>query len=249
MTLSDYLEKIEAFLRDYLRKSGFSRYVIGVSGGVDSSLVLALAVRAVGPENVLALIIPIESDPKDVEDARRVAELYKAPYEIIDLSPSYRQLLEDFAEKDYQRLTKANLKVRMRMVALYAFAQEREALVLGTDNRSEHYVGYFTKYGDGSADLQPIIRLTKREVVEAALLLGLPEDLARRVPSAGLYPGQSDEEEMRLSYQDLDDFLLGKPVSEEAGKRIRALHRASLHKVRKVPEPGPYIRDQERRAE
>ena len=128
------------------------------------------------------------------------------------------------------------------MVTVYAYAQAHRGLVLGTDNAGERYTGYFTKFGDGGVDLLPIANLLKREVVEACLLLGIPEDLAKRVPSAGLYQGQTDEKEMGITYQDLDDYLLGKEVPEEAKERIERLHRISEHKRKEAPSPEEYIR-------
>ena len=128
------------------------------------------------------------------------------------------------------------------MATLYAFAQNKHGLVLGTDNKDERYTGYFTKFGDGGVDLLPIAHLLKREVVEACLLLDIPEDLAKRVPSAGLYQGQTDEKEMGITYHDLDDYLLGKEINEEAKARIERLHRISAHKREEIPTPEEYIR-------
>ena len=137
------------------------------------------------------------------------------------------------------RLSKSNLKVRMRMCALFAYAQEKSGLVLGTDNWDERYVGYFTKYGDGAADILPIVHLTKQEVRDAAKILGLSQDLYNRVPSAGLFEGQTDEKEMGVLYDDLDSYLLGKEVNDEAKKRIEHLHKISEHKRVEIPTPKP----------
>ena len=125
------------------------------------------------------------------------------------------------------------------MCALFAYAQEHSGLVLGTDNWDERYVGYFTKYGDGAADLLPIVHLTKQEVRDACKMLGLSEDLYNRVPSAGLFEGQTDEKEMGVLYVDLDNYLLGKEVNLEAKKRIEHLHKISEHKRVEIPTPKP----------
>ena len=130
----------------------------------------------------------------------------------------------------------------MRMVALFAYAQEHSSLVLGTDNMDERYVGYFTKYGDGAADLLPIVYLTKGEVREAAKLYGLSSVLANRTPSAGLFEGQTDETEMGVSYKDLDDFLLGKEINPKAKERIEYLHKISEHKRVDIPTPKEFKR-------
>ena len=126
---------------------------------------------------------------------------------------------------------------------LYAYGQTHHMLVLGTDNMDEKYTGYFTKYGDGAADLLPIVYLTKGEVVAAAKMLGVPTSLAERVPSAGLFEGQTDEKEMGVKYADLDKYLLGGEVDEKVKERIEYLHRVSEHKRNDIPTPEEYVRD------
>jgi NAD+ synthase len=116
------------------------------------------------------------------------------------------------------------------MSILYAYGQTNNLLVVGTDNKPERYVGYFTKWGDGAADLLPIVHLLKREVVEASKILGVPTHLAERVPSAGLFEGQTDETEMGVSYQDLDDYRIGKEINADAKAKIERMHRISAHK-------------------
>ena len=142
------------------------------------------------------------------------------------------------------QLSLANLKVRIRMTLLYAYGQTHRSLVIGTDNMDERYTGYFTKYGDGAADILPITHLTKGEVVEAAKIKGVPSYLAERTPSAGLFDGQTDEKEMGILYKDLDNYLLGKEVEPKVKERIEYLHRISEHKRSLIPEAEPYIRDE-----
>ena len=237
--LKTYLNEIESFLKDYLEKSGCKAYVLGLSGGVDSSLVAALAKEAVGKDRLYCYAIDIDSNPRDIEDAKRVAKELDVHLEVISLSKTFHSYLDELKGQEFLRLSKSNLKVRMRMCALFAYAQEKSGLVLGTDNWDERYVGYFTKYGDGAADLLPIVHLTKNEVREAAKLFGLSEDLYNRTPSAGLFEGQTDETEMGVSYTDLDNYLLGKSVNEDAKKRIEHLHRISEHKRVEIPTPKP----------
>ena len=131
----------------------------------------------------------------------------------------------------------------MRRSILYAVAQKEKGLVVGTDNADERCVGYFTKYGDGACDILPIAHLVKAEVVEAAKLYGVSDRLANRVPTAGLFEGQTDEKEMGVSYKDLDAYVLGKEVPEEAKKRIQYLERISAHKRNPIPMPEPFKRD------
>ena len=242
MELKEYLLEIEDFLKKYLEESHCKAYVLGLSGGVDSSLVAAIARKAVGKDKLFCYALDIESNPVDVEDAKKVANELDLNLEIINLSKTYHSYLEDLNGDNFIRLTKSNLKVRMRMVALFAFAQEKSGLVLGTDNMDEKYVGYFTKYGDGAADVLPIVYLTKSEVIEAAKLYGLSSLLANRTPSAGLFEGQTDETEMGVKYADLDNYLLGGKVEKSVEERIEYLHKISEHKRNPIPTPKEFKR-------
>jgi len=242
MELKEYLSVIEKFLQDYLEKSHCKSYILGLSGGVDSSLVAAIAKKAVGKDKLYCYAIDIDSNKDDIEDAKEVARQLDLNLEVINLSRTYHRYLKDLKGKDFIRLTKSNLKVRMRMCALFAYAQEHSGLVLGTDNMDERYVGYFTKYGDGAADLLPIVYLTKAEVREAAEIYGVSKALALRVPTAGLFEGQTDEGEMGVSYADLDAFLLGKEIAPEIKARIEHMHAVSEHKRVDIPTPIPFKR-------
>ena len=242
MELKEYLLEIEEFLKKYLEESHCKAYVLGLSGGVDSSLVAAIARKAVGKDKLFCYALDIDSNPADVEDAKKVAEELDLNLEVINLSKTYHSYLEDLKGDEFIRLTKSNLKVRMRMVALFAFAQEKSGLVLGTDNMDERYVGYFTKYGDGAADVLPIVYLTKKEVRKAAELYGLSSLLANRVPSAGLIEGQTDETEMGVKYADLDSYLLGGKVEKSVEERIEHLHKISEHKRIPIPTPKGFKR-------
>ncbi|MBR4377439.1 MAG: NAD(+) synthase [Bacilli bacterium] len=242
MELKEYLLEIEEFLKKYLEDSHCKSYVLGLSGGVDSSLVAAIARKAVGKDKLFCYALDIDSNPEDVEDAKKVAKELDLNLEIINLSKTYHSYLEELNGENFIRLTRSNLKVRMRMVALFAFAQEHSGLVLGTDNMDERYVGYFTKYGDGAADVLPIVYLTKNEVREAAKLYGLSSLLANRTPSAGLFEGQTDENEMGVKYEDLDNYLLGGKIEKSVEDRIEYLHKISEHKRREIPTPKEYER-------
>lgn len=243
MKLEQYLKEIEKFLQEYLESNKMDSYVLGLSGGVDSSLVAAIARKAVGKDRLYCYAIDVESNPKDIEDAKKVAKELDLNLEVINLNDTYHSYLKDLKGDEFIRLTKSNLKVRMRMVALFAYAQEKRGLVLGTDNADERYVGYFTKYGDGAADVLPIVHLTKGEVREAARLYGVSDALANRIPTAGLFEGQTDEKEMGVTYKDLDDFLLGKEIDPKVKERIEYLHKISEHKRKPIPEPITFKRD------
>lgn len=244
MKLEQYLLVIQDFIKDYLTKSHTDGFVLGVSGGIDSALVLALAVKAVGKDKVYGLIMPCESDPSDAKDAIELCEKFQIKYEIYNLYNSYEVLKNIILEKHpLNNMSKANIKVRLRMVTLYAVAQTRNALVLGTDNKDEIHVGYFTKYGDGGVDLLPIARLIKKEVFEASRIMGVTDAILNKKPSAGLWPGQTDEDELGVTYEELDNYLLGKEISLGAKKRIDHLHRISEHKRSLIPVPEDFIRD------
>ena len=241
MQLQEYLLEIEKFLKEYLENNHCEKYILGISGGVDSSLCAALAKRAVGKEHLLCLIIPIDSLKADEEDALLLAKELDLNYITVDATEAFNAYKAAMHE-EFDASTLGNLKARMRMSILYAYAQKYRGLVIGTDNADERYTGYFTKHGDGACDILPIAHLLKSEVVEAAKLLNISHYLAERVPSAGLFEGQTDEKEMGVSYVDLDNFLLGKEIDEKAKNRIAYLHKISEHKRKEIPTPIPFIR-------
>ena len=245
MKLEEYLKVIEKFLVDYMNNSHTNGYVLGLSGGVDSSMVAALTKKAVGKDRLTGIMMPIHSLKEDLQDALELAKTCDINYHIIDASDVYDKYISSFEEigVELDRSTCSNLKARIRMSILYAYAQKHNLLVIGTDNKDERYTGYFTKYGDGAADIYPIAKLIKGEVVEAAKLLGVPTRLAERTPSAGLFRGQTDEEEMGIKYKDLDNYLLGKEIPEDVKAKIERLHRITEHKRIPVPEPEEFNRD------
>lgn len=184
-----------------------SKVVIGLSGGVDSACSLALAVEAIGFENVHALLMPFGglSSDENLADAKDLAEGLKVDYKIIDIRPFCECFFDlKFAKK---QMTKGNLMARVRMNLLYMLANELDALVVGTCNKTEILTGFFTKYGDGGADFEMIGDLWKCEVYEVGKILGLPESFLIKKPTAELYHGQYDEDEMGVSYEKLDQVL------------------------------------------
>lgn len=245
MKLVDYLKEIKSFLKNYLETNKFETYVLGLSGGVDSSLAAVLTAQAVGAHRLKCIMIPIDSNPDDLKDALTLVNHFGLDYLIIDGSNSFHETVKRFEEQGISlaRDSLSNLKVRIRMTILYAYAQSHQGLVIGTDNWDERYTGYFTKFGDGAADIMPLVHLTKGEVVESSRLLGIPEFLANRTPSAGLFPGQIDESEMGVTYQALDDYLLGKEIDKKDVDRIERLHRISQHKRDDIPTPIKFVRD------
>ena len=245
MDLRSYLKTVEKFLKDYLENNKCEKYVLGVSGGVDSSLCAAILKNAVGRDRVHCIIMPINSSDADTKDGLTLVKDLDLPYDIIDASETFEAYKKVFTKNgiELDRSTLGNLKARMRMSILYAVAQKERGLVVGTDNADERCVGYFTKYGDGACDILPIAYLVKAEVVEAAKIYGVKDHLAERVPTAGLYEGQTDEKEMGVSYKDLDAYVLGKEINEDAKKRIQYLEKISAHKRNPIPMPEPFNRD------
>lgn len=220
-------ERIVAWLKRELQQARAEGFVVGLSGGVDSSTVAALCLQA-APGRVLGIILPCESAGGDAEDARRVAAHFGLPVEFLDLIPVYRAFLKILPEGT--PIARANLKPRLRMSALYFFANSKNYLVAGTGNKSELFMGYFTKYGDGGVDLLPLGDLLKSEVRALAKVLGVPQDIVEKPPSAGLWPGQTDEGEMGISYAELDRLLEDGQVPPGTQPEKRELVRSSIEK-------------------
>lgn len=207
---------------------------MGLSGGIDSSVVAALAKEAVGKDKVLALFLPCHSQPRDLEDAEFAAEKLGIKSRLIDLTPIYDKLLK--AMPPANKLALANLKPRMRMLTLYYFANNLNYLVCGTGNKSEILCGYFTKYGDGATDILPIGDLLKKDVRKLARELKIPEQIVIKPPTAGLWPEQTDEDEMGITYPELDGILerLEKKKKQAAAlkkvAKVKAMIKRSEHK-------------------
>lgn len=240
--------------------------VFGLSGGIDSAVVGGLCKRAFG-ERCLGLIMPCHSDSQDRQDALLVAKAFGIATQTVDLAPVYDlhlaalreglraaladrtgvgpgwasgEVMERAPEVDGRRsaLAAANLKPRLRMVTLYFFANSLNYLVVGTGNRSELTVGYFTKYGDGGVDLLPLGGLVKAQVRELAEHLGVPRRVIDKPPSAGLWQGQTDEGELGTTYSELDRFILQGVAAGAVKAKIERMSRAAAHKLRPpvIPE-------------
>ncbi|RLF00009.1 MAG: NAD(+) synthetase [Thermoprotei archaeon] len=241
-------KRITEFLSEYLETSGARGYVVGLSGGVDSSTAATLAVKAVGSERVIALLMPDPSStPKeDVEDAKALAESLGVDYYVMPIDRAVSALAASIPIFDpSDRVALGNLKARVRMIMLYYVANRRNLLVLGSGDRSEILLGYFTKYGDGGVDLLPIGDLYKTQVRRLARHLGVPERIAFKPSSPRLWPGQTAEGELGLSYEEADQILyaiydLGLSI-EEAVKATR-LPRELVERVVKRVEKTAHKR-------
>ncbi len=231
MKYSDYLV---TWLQEEVKKANMDGVIVGLSGGVDSSVVAALAKKAF-PNNSLGIYLPINNMGQDLIDANEVAKAISIETQLIDLTKSYEAMKH--AVGTTTRLATANIKPRLRMAALYAVAQEKRYLVLGTDNAAEWILGYFTKYGDGGVDLLPIVHLTKGEVKEMAKELKLPEVVWTKKPTAALWEGQTDEAELGFSYDEVDKYLKGEEVEETILAKIKKQITITNHKRVPLPEP------------
>jgi NAD+ synthase len=249
-------DAIVEWLRQRLAQSGARGFVVGLSGGVDSAVVARLC-QVAAPGNVVGVLMPCHSDADDDADARLVADHFRMPIVRADLAPAFDVITEDLLQAlagvpaeqlaaarpagDIRaRVPAANVKPRLRMATLYFLANSLDYLVAGTGNRSELAIGYFTKYGDGGADLLPIGNLLKSEVRALARRLGVPAPIVDKPPSAGLWPGQTDEAEMGFGYDELENYLTKGPetVAPALALRIERLMRGSEHKRAMPPAPG-----------
>ncbi|HKL13249.1 MAG TPA: NAD(+) synthase [Halanaerobiales bacterium] len=217
--------------------------VVGLSGGIDSAVSSILAKKTF-PNNTLGLIMPCYSNQQDKVDAIKVAKKFNVDYKIKKLDhlyDSFKELVEAGQKESKENLALANAKPRLRMVTLYYYAAQNNYLVLGTDNWSELKVGYFTKYGDGGIDLTVLGRLVKTEVRELAKHLGVPQEIIDKKPSAGLWEDQTDEDEMGLTYEQLDRYILTGNAQLEVKEKIENLSAKNSHKLEPIPVPAREI--------
>jgi NAD+ synthase len=235
----ELVERIVSWIREQVERTGARGTVFGMSGGLDSSVVAELCHAAVS-EDALGVIMPCHSNPADLDDAGMVAERFGIATTVVDLSTVFDAMLEQLPGGSDEAV--ANLKPRLRMMTLYYFAQNKGYLVVGTGDRSEIEVGYFTKHGDGGVDILPIASIYKTDLGGIARELGIPSRIIERTPSAGLREGQTDEEELGITYAVLDGILKDLDAGREPGadpglvKKVKRMIETSSHK-RTMP-PG-----------
>ncbi|HEX78675.1 MAG TPA: NAD(+) synthase [Dehalococcoidia bacterium] len=239
MKAGQLADRLTLWIAEKVKSAGLKGAVFGMSGGVDSSVVAALSRRACG-EDTLGLLMPCHSDPQDEQHALAVAEKFSIRTKKIALDAVYDMLLKSFnveGDTDDERLARANLKARLRMLTIYFHANRLRYLVTGSGNKSELTVGYFTKYGDGGVDILPLGNLVKTQVRELAAFLGVPQEIIDKPPSAGLWRGQTDEEDLGCSYEELDRLLTGGKASGDIKAKIEKLVAANRHKLNPPPIP------------
>lgn len=203
----DMVEKVlVTFIRDAVYKNNFKNAIIGVSGGIDSAVVLTLAQRALGSQHTFALLMPYRLSSEDsLKDGKSMCDDLKVKYEVIDISPSVDAYFDRFPTED--KVLIGNKCARERMSVLYDFSTRKKALVAGTSNKSESLIGYSTLYGDSAAAFLPIGDLYKTQVFILARHLGIPEEIITKKPSADLWKDQTDEGEIGITYKELDEIL------------------------------------------
>lgn len=221
--------ELSQFLTDEFGKAGFEHAVLGLSGGVDSATSCGLAVQALGVAKVHVVLMPFgKLNDKGIEDALLVARTLGLPREnihIVDIS----QLAQSFFMLDptMDDLRKGNIMARVRMITLYDWARRLGALVVGTENKSEHFLGYYTRFGDEASDIEPLRNLYKAHVYQVAKELGVPAEVLTKAPTAGLWEGQTDEGEFGFTYEDADKVLSG---FYDEGKSVDGLVREGLER-------------------
>lgn len=225
-------DRLVLWIKDKVLAAGGKGVVVGMSGGLDSSVVAVLCQRAC-PRSTLGLFMPCYGSQIDKQHALVVAKKFSIPTKTIVLDAIYDALLKVLPvdkAPDIDQVAQGNLKARLRMLTLYFYANQLQYLVVGSGNRSELAVGYFTKYGDGGVDMLPLGNLVKSQVRELAKFLDIPQEIIDKPPSAGLWPGQTDEGEMGLSYNVLDRYLTTGQAPDDIKQKIELMITQSSHK-------------------
>jgi len=237
MNFSEVETRISRFIKEYVSNSQAKGVVLGLSGGIDSATIAALCSKALGSENVLALLLPEGEtrNQKDIDDAKAIAEQFNIETQMVDMTPivnNFYEAIPIFDQSD--RVCKGNSKARTRMIILYYYANKLNKIVCGSSDKSETLMGYFTKWGDGAADMAPIKDLSKTHVRKLAFHLGIPKSIAMKPSTPALWPNQSAEGELGIKYDTLDLILYGLErfmPTEEIASQID-IHQDLVEKVK-----------------
>ncbi|MBS1514027.1 MAG: NAD+ synthase [Bacteroidetes bacterium] len=212
------------FLRNETYKIGIKKAVVGLSGGIDSAVSTYLAVRAFGADNVKCILMPYKTSSKEsVIDAMRVVNDLKVPHEKIEITDMVDAFIKNIGDEKMSNVRKGNLMARARMIILYDESAKENALVIGTSNKSEILLGYSTLFGDSASAINPIGDLYKTQVWDLARHLNIPKELIEKQPSADLWEGQSDENELGFTYKKVDDYLFHKIDERKTDEEMAAM--------------------------
>ena len=238
MNTEEQVRKVTEFIQNYFKENSLGGVIIGISGGKDSAVALALFVKALGKENVIGITLPCHSIEQDKIDAIKLADFYGIKLLNIDLTSTFDTFTKEAMKLDefiVSEDSEINLKPRLRMASLYYVAQmlslrdNKRYIVAGTGNKCEEYVGYFTKGGDSVSDIKVLADFTVEEVYQLGEVLQVPQDILYKTPSDGL-SGKSDEEKLGVKYSDITKVINGEEVDEEIANRIKEMHNKNQHK-------------------
>lgn len=227
---------IKDFIKTYVNSSGCKRIVLGLSGGIDSAVAAVLCKEVLGKENVLCIFMPDETTPEDdIRHHESLVKKFDLKSTQINIAPIVNQI-QTVCLKKPDKIALANIKTRARMILLYEYANKTKSLVCGTSNKSELLIGYFTKYGDGGVDFQALGDLYKTQVYQLAEYLKLPKYLLSKPPTAGLWIGQTDEQELGMNYETLDKILYGleQKLDIEEIQRIANVKKSDVERIRQM---------------
>lgn len=232
----EYLDYLINWIKKEVKKANANGVIVGVSGGIDSALVSYLAKKSF-PNNSLGILIPINPSRKiDLDDGLELMKFLDMDYIILNLEKEYTEISEKIGIKS--NLINGNIQSRLRMLTIYAYAQKHNYLVLGTDNKSEYDLGYFTKYGDGGCDLLPIVNIFKSEVFNYCKLINIPAQIINKKPTAGFWEGQFDEVELGFTYDVYESYCKGNLIDRKIINKIENQIQKSNHKRVLIPRPN-----------
>lgn len=207
INLAKAKKEILEFVESFVDNAGFKKVILGLSGGVDSSLVAYLAIEALGKDNLIGVLLPYEKSSQDsLVHGKMVAEKLNIKSYIVDISPMVNAYFDNY-ETNANKLRRGNFMARMRMSVIYDLSAKENALVIGTGNKTELYLGYVTQYGDSACAFEPLGELYKTEVWQLADMMGVPQEIIDKKPSADLWQNQTDEMELGISYKTADEIL------------------------------------------
>ncbi|MFC3750370.1 ammonia-dependent NAD(+) synthetase [Paenibacillus sp. GCM10012306] len=245
------VQKRVDFLKKYVLQAGAKGLLIAISGGIDSAVAAGLCKRATdelseqeGKEYVTLGVFQPYGEQEDIDHSYAVAKAFDLKHTVeTNIEEAVNEIALEVehgmkALGDHRHMThqgKGNVKARTRMVMQYALSFEKNLLVVGTDHASEAITGFYTKWGDGAVDITPLSTLNKRQVRQVATYIGVPEEIITKAPTAGLWPGQTDETELGISYDDNSDYLEGKQVRPEVAEKLESYYRRTAHKRNVIP--------------